>query len=216
VRPISIFFLLSLLAFISCKKSFPVSPSENPSSITAAFAQPAIDSLAHTLNKELKFMGISSLDVDSSGGSAIWVYRYVNPTAIASAKPMYWFHATAEGVAFDSTGPMLVGSAVITVSWMNSDAALKIAEANGGSVFRSKNPVFTIQAGLGEPVVPNPTTYWYIQYRSTSDSTRMLFMSIDANTGNVYSWTDARSPSEGSVIGQGKRQANAGVAFSKS
>jgi len=125
--------------------------------------------------------------VSFDGKAATWQYVYHYPDTIVPPK-LYWFHADANGVAFDSISLMGVGSAVITHAWFNSDSAMLIAEQNGGSQFRNNNTNYVIMASVGEPVVPNPTTYWHVSYYSNNDNNKFLLLNIDANTGTVKTY----------------------------
>ena len=164
--------------------------------VTAAAGLTDVNLLAQSYNKGLRFMSVMSNNVNLDGLSVTWQYTYYYPDTTIPPK-LYWFHANSIGVAFDSTSLMGVGSAVITHTWFNSDLAMHIAEQNGGSQFRSNNPNYVIAASVGEPVVPNPTTYWNIGYYSNNDKTKFLLLRIDANTGEVKTYgSDSKQPSE--------------------
>jgi hypothetical protein len=151
--------------------------------ITAAYYFRAVDSFADSYDKGLRLQTIRSDDVHWDGTSQTWYYDYV---ATTETPPItYCLHSTSTAIAFDSTSSLKIGAAVVTHGWFDSDVALMVAEKNGGSDFRAHNPGYTISAALGEPVVPSPTTYWYITYRSEADRSRFLTMTIDANTGAV-------------------------------
>jgi hypothetical protein len=68
---------------------------------------------------------------------------------------------------------------------MNSSVAAQIAEANGGTEFRAANPGCSISASLGEPVIPNPATYWSFFYRSNMDPDKYLNVTVDATMENT-------------------------------
>ncbi len=80
---------------------------------------------------------------------------------------------------------MQVGSATITNHWRDNDSAIYIAEVNGGSDFRKNYPDFSISAVLGQPLVPNPSTDWWITYRCMSKPSKSLLVGIDACPGSV-------------------------------
>lgn len=80
---------------------------------------------------------------------------------------------------------ILDGNAIITHDWFDSDKAVEIAEENGGKTFRNENPEYIIEASLSEPLVPNTSTIWYIEYRSIVNASNNLLLGIDANTGEV-------------------------------
>jgi hypothetical protein len=151
--------------------------------ITARYNLRAVDLFAGSYGKRLRLQTIRSDDVHADGTSGTWSYEYVATTE--TPPTTYCFHSTSSAIAFDSTSRIKIGAAVIAHEWFDSDRALAVAETNGGSDFRTFNPSHTISAALGEPVVPNSTTYWYITYRSKQDRSRMLSLTIDANTGAV-------------------------------
>ncbi len=165
--------------------SIPV-PIEGPGGITAAYSMARVDLLANSLDKGLRLMVVRSEEVNCDGTSAIWYYEYIG-TAETMPPPTYCFHATYFSVAFDSNSILKVGAAVITHSWFNSNEALNIAEKNGGSNFRAQNPNCTIEACLGQPVVPNAITSWCVTYHSKTDNSKLLSLIIDANTGAITS-----------------------------
>lgn len=172
------------LAMIGCPHS-----TEPPLVVpfTAKSTLDDVNSLARSYKQGLRLVSVSSHDVSSEGIAETWQYAYHYPDTTMPPK-LYWFHADANGVGFDSISLMGVGPAIITLPWFNSDSALLIAEQNGGSRFRTDNPDYHITASVGEPVVPNPTTYWTINYYSGSDSNKFLLFIIDANTGEVTTY----------------------------
>ncbi len=162
-----------------------VGPAVNWAPNTAAEKLGEVDALAQSYGKGLRLMSVMSEDVNPDGTSELWQYQYVDGSMPPSA---YWFHSTSSTVVCDSNSAVGVGSAVITHTWFNSDSGLSIAERNGGSQFRSANPHYTISASVGEPVVPNPTTTWWITYRSKDDNTELVMFTIDANTGQTKTY----------------------------
>ncbi len=179
------YILVPILVLISvgCTKT-----TEPPvtAPFTAKWRLAAVDSLAHTYNKGMGLMTVKSDDVGTDGHAATWQFAYLCSDTGFSLR-QYWFHADAQGVALDSSTPLPVGISVINHSWCNSDSALFIAETNGGSRFRGTWPTCIITAGVGQPVVPNATAYWWICYFSTEDRTKSLYLTIDALSGSVRS-----------------------------
>ena len=178
MKTITLVGLLGGLCF-GCNHN-SMGPAMNPAPNTAAERLGDVEILAQSYGKGLRLMTIMSKDVKPDGTSELWQYQYVDGSMPPSA---YWFHSTSSTVAYDSSSALGVGSAVINHTWFNSDSGLSIAERNGGFQFRSANPHYTITASVGEPVVPNPTTNWWITYRSKDDDTKLLMFTIDANTG---------------------------------
>ena len=183
MRNLSLLCVLSMALF-GCSHS-----TEPPLAVpfTAKSKLDAANSLAQSHKQGLRLMSVVTKSAGFKGEAATWQYAYHYPDTIIPPK-LYWFHADANGVGFDSVGLMGVGSAVITHSWFNSDSALFIAEQNGGSQFRSNNPTYVISASVGEPVVPNPTTFWWVYYYPSNDNSKFLLFTIDANTGTVKTY----------------------------
>ncbi len=175
--------LLCILGIVlfGCSDS-PVGPDPPAAPNTAAALFPDVNLLAKAHNKGLRLLTVSSTQVYVDGASEVWHYQYVDTTAPYA---VYWFHANSGGIGFDSNSALTVGIAPVTHAWFNSDSAMRIAERNGGSSFRTDNPNYTIIATLGEPVVPDPATTWWIAYRSADDHSASLLLGIDATTGAV-------------------------------
>lgn len=162
-------------------------PSLDPNSITAKQRLDDVMTLAKSHKETLALWTVVGEDVTTGGTSGTWRYLFAD---MSQPGPEYWFHATAFEVAFDSTTPMPEGAARITHRWFDSDSALLLAERNGGSQFRNTYPRCTINASVGEPLVPNATTIWWVSYKSQDDRSGFLTMAIDANTGAVQGHTD--------------------------
>lgn len=179
-----IFLGILVITLIGCSHS-----TEPPLSVpfTAKSKLNSINSLAQSYKKGVQLMSVSSPSVSSEGQAESWRYSYCCADTVTPPK-LYWFHADAKGVGFDSISLMGVGTAIITHAWFNSDSAMLISEENGGAKFRSDNPDYVITASLGEPLAPNPSTYWYIDYYSSSDKSKSVLFIIDANTGAVRTY----------------------------
>lgn len=167
---------------MGCNGSTNEAPVEAEGEITAAYRIADVNSLTRAVNKGLLLMNVWSEEVNPDGTSERWCYEYVATTLSTLPEPTYYFHATYSTVEFDSNSTLKCCEGIISHKWINSSVALYIAEKNGGSQFRSQNPHYTIRAGVGEPVVPDPKTYWYITYRSKEDRTKLLSLTIDANS----------------------------------
>lgn len=177
------FLFLAFLFGFGCSADLVNQTNESDGRITAAYNKAAVDSLANSVGKGLRLMSIRSDEVNADGTAALWCYEYVS-TRQPIPPSKYCFHATYTGVAFDSTSKILCGNSVIHHNWLNSDFALMQAEKHGGSKFRQQHPECSVYAGLAEPIVPNPRTYWYVSYR-TKDKSVILDITIDATTGSV-------------------------------
>lgn len=180
----SLVILFSLIVILpGCKESsFTPGLIPGPALNTAKYRLEDVTFLAGTYGRGLRLMGVSSQDVHTDGTSDTWQYRFVDA---ALPPTSFWFHADASGVEFDSTSATGVGVAAVTHAWSNSDWAMFIAESAGGLQFRTDHPRCSINASLGEPVVPAPTTFWWVTYRSQDAAGNLLFLAIDANTGEV-------------------------------
>jgi hypothetical protein len=130
-----------------------------------------------------KLMSVRGKEITTDGTAQEWGYMFIDTE---TPGPTYWFHATSDAVEFDSTAAMRVGAAVISHAWCDSDVALDLAEAKGGAAFRSQKAEGRIEASLGEPVVPNSTTYWWIEYRSSDGGT--LWLTLDAAAAPIVLW----------------------------
>ncbi len=175
--------LLCILGIASyrCSEN-PVGPDPPAAPGTAAEQFADVSSLTASYKKGLRLLTVSSTQVYIDGVSAVWHFQYVDTTAPYAT---YWFHANSSGVGFDSNSTLPIGIAPITHGWFNSDSAMHIAERNGGSQFRTDNPNYTITATLGEPVVPDPATTWWITYLSSDNRSVTLQLGIDATTGAI-------------------------------
>lgn len=186
IIPVVLFCLL----VVSCKKeesptqtdSKLVPITEKRDSITANYQYNQVASAAIALDNTVRFKGIIGSNLSTKGTSHSWSYKFG-----MTVSPFKYYHFTAvfDSIKFDSTSNSTVGDAFITHTWINSCNAMDIAEANGGKQFRTNNPDFTIHASLGEAVVPNALTCWYITYRSNINSSVYLMITIDATTGIV-------------------------------
>jgi len=182
--------VLFCLFVISCKKeesptqtdSKSVPVTEKRDSITANYQYIQVVSAAIALDSTVRFKGVIGSNLNTNGTAHSWSYKFG-----MTVSPFKYYHFTAvyDSIKFDSVSNSTVGDAFITHTWINSCDALDIAEANSGKQFRTNNPDFTISASLGEAVVPNALTCWYITYRSNINSSIYLNMTIDATTGNI-------------------------------
>jgi hypothetical protein len=157
-----------------------VGPS--PVAHTAAEKITEVNALAYSYGKGLRLVTVSAMEVSPDGTADVWNYQYVDSTLPPTA---YWFHSTSGMVAFDSTTPAGVGAGIIRHTWFDSDSAMSIAERNGGIQVRTSHPACTISASLGEPVIPNSSTTWWITYRGIGGAAVSLILGINAVTGEI-------------------------------
>ncbi len=178
----SIFIGIFCIVWFGCNHNSVTQPPAGER-ITAARRFSDVTSLATTYQRGLAFMTINAVDVDTQGAAMKWSFEFVD--TLENVGSTYCFHAASNEVMFDSTTGLLVGVGRITHRWIDSDSALAIADRNGGSQFRAQNPGYIIVASLGQPVVPNATTDWWITYRSAQNSGTVLLLTIDASADTV-------------------------------
>ncbi len=175
-----------ILAFLVACSGNPTptnpGPLPIPSPNTAAYKLPAIQSLAQSMSAGSRLVSIQCDEVNLDGTSARWLYVYRDTSA---PYLWHWFHATSDCVAFDSATGMFPGSSAIKHHWCNSDSALMLADRSYGAQFRQEHSGVALSAGLGEPVVPNSRTMWYITYRSSVEPSSILLLAVDASSGDV-------------------------------
>ncbi len=179
-------YIFCVLLALSCGKEGP-SDNVHPAPtvpITAGEAYPAVQILVTAVDSTLRLMSVRSSDLDTAGASPSWSFLFATPTL----PQKFCYYTAIHGDAWldhSTTTSPGVGAAFVSHSWMNSSDAARIAEDNGGREFRSLHPGCTVSAGLGEPVVPNPGTYWYFTYRSAAPPQVFLNITVDATTGDV-------------------------------
>lgn len=177
-----IIILFSFLLYWGCNKDSVNETLINGNRITAAHNLSAVESLAATNYNDLQLVSVKNDNLEYDGYADKWSFRYTSGGIAVD----YYFHTTSKEVKFDSTSTLQIdGSSFINHQWFDSNEALQIAEENGGKDFRDKNQNYKIEASLGEPLVPNSSTYWYVTYRSKLDYTENLILVIDAKTGEL-------------------------------
>jgi len=174
------------LFLISCK-----SPTENTfegkNHITASYRYNEIEKYAKSLDGSLKLKSISSSNINYDGTSSSWSYKYSKISDSAFISEYYYFSSFYESIKEDSiiTRNTTVGDAFISQSWFDSNDALKIAEENGGKLFRTSNSNCYISASLGEAVVPNSYPFWEIRYSIDTNKNNYVVFNVNAVTGSV-------------------------------
>jgi len=179
MKKISMLFCLFFL-FNFCNEN-PTS-IENDKPILASYNKSDVENMAKSFQNDANLLTIKSDNVSLDGKSISWCYLYYS----FSEDSRYYFKTNSKEVELDSirTGA-IAGGAFITHTWFDSDEAIEIAEENGGEEFRSENQEYIIEASLNEPLVPNTSTIWYIEYRSKINESLGILLGIDANTGEV-------------------------------
>ncbi len=182
MKNIIIILIFSLFLYACKDNSTKSSPSSQV--ITANQRNSAVTAYANSYNAGLSLLNISTKSIGTDGKASQWSYCYVDTSL--GGHPIYYFHATANEVGFDSTAQLLDGRSVITLRWFDSDSALIFAELNSGSQYRTENPNTTIAASLGQSLSPNPVASWWIIYQG---GPIVLGLRIDANTGTLLGQT---------------------------
>ncbi len=168
------------LLLLGCSKN-PVSGISDQN-ILASHHKDEVESFAKSLQNNMDLMLVQSDDVFQNGKSISWIYIYFSP----AEDSRYFIHVTYTDIKLDSVAnSALDGISYITHEWFDSDEALKIAEQNGGKKFRKENPEYRIEASLSEPLVPNSSAIWYIQYRSVINDSDNLLLGMNASTGEI-------------------------------
>lgn len=133
----------------------------------------------YSINPKGKLLSIKSDSVLIDGTSFSWKYHYSSFSGIDDTN--YYFHTTKDSVVYDSLNQLiLTGATYIKKSWIDSDSALILAEIQGGFEFRNNNPNYKITATLGEPLIPDSSPRWYINYISLDTPSNNFFINLDA------------------------------------
>jgi hypothetical protein len=156
--------------------------------LTAKAQYDALHTYVSGLSQGMILYSVSCKNVTSEGLGKEWSYLYGSTIdTVTYMQKLCYMRSCNDTVKFDSsrTQRFMVGVASLPEKWMNSDAALTIAEKNGGRQFREKNQNFVISAAIGRGVVLDPSTYWMISYRSAADKNIQFYIHINAVTGSV-------------------------------
>ncbi len=180
------FILFSLIILlISCKNSTETiaEPDCDEGWVSASSGINLGDNFVSSIDSGSQLLLIKSSDINSCGTSNNWIYKY------RSSDYSKIYTITLESgidllsIGVDTTANDQDGSSIITTSWIDSDDAFEIAEANGGIQFRSKNEDYKISASLSEAVVFNSYPIWSIYYSATEN----LYIRINATNGEIIS-----------------------------
>jgi len=179
MKKISFLFYLIIL-FNLCNENPASTDIDEP--ILASYNKSEVENMAQSLQNDANLLTIKSDDVNLNGKSISWCYLYYS----FSEDSRYYFKTNSKEVELDSTrNGAIDGLSFITHTWFDSNEAIEIAEENGGEEFRSENQEYIIEASLSEPLVPNTSTIWYIEYRSKINESLGILLGINANTGEV-------------------------------
>lgn len=183
---------LSLMLIGCAKDDQAVNPSIDPDAPaapgTAKYRANEVEFHIEVLSAKYSLANVSASDVHPDGTASKWVHRYKGYIDTTTFMQSFCYISTSiDTVKIDSLvrARFTVGDGIITHPWCNSDIAMRIAEANGGADFRSRNPGCTVSALVGEAVVPDPRPEWNIQYTSKDDKTNLISFRIDALNGTV-------------------------------
>ncbi|MCC6397301.1 MAG: hypothetical protein IT282_09795 [Bacteroidetes bacterium] len=153
---------------------------ESEEGITAGYKYPGVSAAMLKVDTSATLVSITTDAMNPNGTAQEWSYKF---RSSISPYVSYYYTATYVDIRYDSlSGLMTCGDARITHSWVNSNVAAGIAESQGGETFRKNNPDCAIWAGLGEPLIPNPSVWWHFTYCSRSDPSKRLNVRIDAAT----------------------------------
>lgn len=147
---------------------------------TAKYLLGKVDSLAQMKAADTKLVWISGSKLNYNGTAISWRYIY----ASFGQSKEYLFYTLGSDIIFEGVGELRDGTAIIDTDWIDSDSALTIAEAAGGSNFRSIYPDWKIKAALNMALFPPFLTYWRITYSSDSTGEK-LYVLFDAVTGEL-------------------------------
>ena len=147
---------------------------------TAKYLLGEVDSLAQMKAADTKLVWISGSKLNYNGTAISWHYIY----ASFGQSKEYLFYTLGSDIIFEGVGELRDGTAIIDTDWIDSDSALTIAEAAGGSNFRSIYPDWEIKAVLNMALFPPFLTYWRITYSSDSTGEK-FYVLFDAVTGEL-------------------------------
>ncbi|MDZ7295682.1 MAG: hypothetical protein ONB14_09720 [candidate division KSB1 bacterium] len=162
---------------------------------TAAFNIPAAAQAAQgwASDARLVWLGNHQSSLTPSGQSEMWYYAFYSPSL-------------ATGHLFFFTGGMLLADMDATLpftdplpqGWIDSDIAAAVAEAQGGTAYRTAHPDAWVQAMLGPGLYPwEPgRPVWWLHY--TSSSPEELSLWIDPLSAQLL--TNVYNPSEGETM----------------
>ena len=142
----------------------------------------AVQSAALALDASAKLITLTGRWVDKDGLSYEWIYIYSD----GSQSQMYEFHSFADTTfqAYDITiEEVQPNMPVLPEAWIDSDSALAIAEANGGSEYRNLHPECGIGILLFIPPWTQMEPIWEIFYISEENE---LSFQIDAIRGGLH------------------------------
>ncbi len=147
-----------------------------------------------------KLHRISADNVNLNGEALRWKFRFSRFINESYPLEYIYLHNNYNDVVYDSISALpLVGGQNIIDEWIDSDAAIEKAELLGGSSFRNDYPDYVINAWLYQALVPDSYPIWEIIYKSKSDPTKKLSLTIDARDLNTWNDSDDNYPKEFSL-----------------
>lgn len=151
---------------------------ESEEGITAGYKYLGVRAAVLKVDTTADLVSITTDAMNPNGTAQAWSYKF---RSSISPYVSYYYTAMFGDIRYDSLSSLMTcGDARITHSWVNSNIAADIAESQGGVTFRKNYPDCAISAGLGEPVIPNPTVWWHFTYRSRPEPSKRLVVSVDA------------------------------------
>ncbi len=160
---------------------------------TAESAESPALLVAQSWAPDSKLWGIYShtSNVDSIGRAEMWMYIYYSSSLDSLHAVAVWGRLPIfEG----PTGWTAPDTITLPSGWLDSDAAIAVAENQGGAAYRNSNQDVFVQASLLRWFQgPNPDlTIWRFVY--TSSTTDTLEFLVNALTGTIVGISDQKPP----------------------
>jgi len=147
-----------------------------------------------------KLQHISAENVNMNGKALRWKFRFSRFINESYPTEYIYLHSNFNDVAYDSISNIILdGAQVINDEWIDSNAAIEKAELLGGSSFRINYPDYFINADLSQALMPNSYPTWQIIYKSKSEPSKNLSLTIDARDTNTDIITEESFPKEFSL-----------------
>lgn len=173
-------FWYSILFFIGFFLS-TIHPLFSQEKVTANFFYHQADSIASSLIKKPGIIQIKSDDVDTTGKANSWHYKFID----WDTSEFVDVDINSDSASYDTSYRSWCCFSSIDSSWIDSDSALAVAEANGGREFRKEYNDVQITAELFHSS-GSPWTDWNVLYHSKKTDKLLLIQA--ANGVFWYTW----------------------------
>ncbi len=142
---------------------FPVEAAYDAVTSTAGVRFADVNALARSLAEDIELISVLAYGVDLAGRHETWFYIYQSHVL----QKLFQI-VVQDGVAslsdvvavYDES--VYLGAPALPPRWADSDLAVSMAEASGGSTFRVAHPGYTIRARLFTPL--DARSRWEIRY----------------------------------------------------